>query len=432
MREVLLVMQRELNERVRTRAFVIGTALFPIFMVALLLLPTLNSGSPERRLVIVDEAPAPVGQLFLAALTRPRLDTASTASRRGRNAALRYDVEVVAGPVERVRADLVARMEAEQIDGYVALPSDIRQTGKFQFRSTRIGDPRMMSDLRLAANEAVYTDRLEQAGIDLQRISSLLTPIEMDGGRLDQRGKDAGNAQAGFFFAYIVAMIIYIMIAMYGTGVTRSVLEEKNNRIAEVLVSSMRASHLMAGKILGVGAAVMLQVLIWVVVVVLLVTQSELLAQQFNVDPAALNAVAAHPGTAALLAAYFVLGFLLFAALFAALGAAVTSDQEAQSFQMLFMVPLFLPLLFLLQLTTRPLEPLARTLGLVPFTAPVAMPMRMAAARIPVGEVLLSLALLVITLVLTSWLAGKIYRIGILSTGRRPSVRELLHWIRAT
>jgi ABC-2 type transport system permease protein len=227
-------------------------------------------------------------------------------------------------------------------------------------------------------------------------------------------------------------MVIYMMIAMYGTGVTRSVLEEKNNRIAEVLVSSMRATHLMAGKILGVGSAVLLQVLTWVLLIGLLITQSDWLAQRFNVDPAALNALTAQPGTTALLIAYFVLGFLLFAALFAGLGAAVTSDQEAQSFQMFLMVPLFVPLLFLLQLTTRPLEPLARMLGLIPFTAPVAMPMRMAAARIPNSEIVASLALLVVTLALTAWLAGKIYRIGILSTGKRPSMAELIRWLRTS
>jgi ABC-2 type transport system permease protein len=95
-------------------------------------------------------------------------------------------------------------------------------------------------------------------------------------------------------------------------------------------------------------------------------------------------------------------------------------------------VPLFVPLLFLLHLTTRPLEPLARMLGLIPFTSPVAMPMRMAAARIPTTEIFASLILLLITLALTAWLAGKIYRIGILSTGKRPTLAELMRWLRTT
>jgi ABC-2 type transport system permease protein len=431
MREVVLVLGRELNERVRTRAFAIGTVLFPVFMVAVVLLPTLTGGSRDRTLVVVDEAPAPIGQLFVMSLTRAYPAAVDTLLPDRRGNGTRYHVEVVAGPVDEIRADLVARIEADELDGYVVLPADIRDTAQVQFRSTRVGDPRMLFDIRAAATEAVQADRLARAGLHTANLAELLRPVTIDGGRVDVRGQEAGTAEAGFYFAYIVAMIIYIMIAMYGTGVTRSVLEEKNNRIAEVLVSSMKATHLMAGKILGVACAVMLQLAIWVASVVLLITQSGWLAQQFNIDPSALNAITAQPLSALLLAAYFVLGFLLFAALFAALGAAVTTDQEAQSFQMLFMVPLFVPLLFIMQLTTRPLEPLARTLGMLPLTAPVAMPMRMASARIPLGEVLLSLALLALALLAVAWLAGKIYRIGILSTGRRPSMKELVYWMRA-
>jgi ABC-2 type transport system permease protein len=427
MREVLLVLEREFNERVRTRAFVIGTILFPLFMIAILLLPTVRGGSGTRSIVVVDESPQPIGTLFVTALTRSASNGLTSSRSRG---ALEYRVEVLEGPLDSLRAGLVGRIEAKEIDGYVALPRTIADSGVVQYRSTRLADARMMSDLRMAAGEAVHAYRLARSGVDVQRIAEMLTPVRLDGGRVDAQGEEAGSAQSGFMFAYVVAMIIYIMIAMYGTGVTRSVLEEKNNRIAEVLVSSMRATHLMAGKILGVGAAVILQILIWVAITLLLISQSELLAQQFGLNPAALEAVAAQPGTAAFLGAYFVLGFLLFAALFAALGAAVTSDQEAQSFQMLFMLPLFLPLLFLMQLTTRPLEPLARNLALLPFTAPVAMPIRMAAARIPIAEVVLSLSLLIVTLLVTGWLAGKIYRIGILATGRKPTMRELMRWLR--
>jgi ABC-2 type transport system permease protein len=431
MREIMLVLGRELKERVRTRSFVIGTVLFPVFVLGVMLLPSISRQGKQRQLVVVNEGPDTIAQMFVAALERG-VQTPGDTLRALRRRLNRYQAEIMAGPVERVRAALVARIENERIYGYVVIPANVRDSSSVQFRSTRVGDPTVLRDIRVAASEAVHADRLARAGLNLESVAELLRPVDVNEGRVDVRGEEAGTSQASFFFAYIVAMVIYMMIAMYGTGVTRSVLEEKNNRIAEVLVSSMRATHLMAGKILGVGSAVLLQVLTWVLLIGLLITQSDWLAQRFNVDPAALNALTAQPGTSALLIAYFVLGFLLFAALFAGLGAAVTSDQEAQSFQMFLMVPLFVPLLFLLQLTTRPLEPLARMLGLIPFTAPVAMPMRMAAARIPNSEIVASLALLVVTLALTAWLAGKIYRIGILSTGKRPSMAELIRWLRTS
>lgn len=444
MREMMLVVQREFLERVRTRSFAIGTLLLPIFLVALLVLPSLVGDGGTRRLVVVVEGPQTIATLFVASLNQPpgaglgaglggaSADAPAGATGAGSNGAPRYDVELVAGPVEPLRAGLVARIEAEELDGYVVIPADVRESSRVLFRSTRVPEPSMMRDIRQAATQAVQADRLTRSGLQLDRIAGLLDPVIVDDGRVDRAGSDAGSAQRSFYFAYFVAMIIYFMIAMYGTGVTRSVLEEKNNRIAEVLVSSMDATHLMAGKVLGVTGAVMLQLGIWLASIILLVTQSQWMAQRFGIDPSALSAVTAEPLTTALLIAYFIMGFLLFAALFAALGAAVTTDQEAQSFQMLFMLPLFAPLLFLLQLTTQPLEPLARTLGMLPFTSPVAMPMRMASAPIPLGEVLLSLGLLAVTLAATAWLAGKIYRIGILFTGRRPGLAELGRWIRAT
>ena len=429
MREVLLVLVREFNERVRTRAFVIGTLIFPIFMIAVTLLPSLTGAGKTRRLVVVDEGPPGIARALGAALQRGMVmpgDTQPSARRRVNQ----YAVELISGPVISHRAELIRRIEADSLYGYVVVPADVRDSSRVHFRSTRVGDPGVLRDVRMAATEAVLMDRLEHAGLNMGNVATLVRPVGVDEGRVDERGEEAGSGQASFMIAYLVAFAIYMMIAMYGTGVTRSVLEEKNNRIAEVLVSSMRATHLMAGKVLGVGSAVLLQVIIWIALIALAVTQSDFLAQQFNFDPAALKAVTAQPATTAFLVAYFVLGFLLFAALFAALGAAVTSDQEAQSFQMLLMVPLFVPLLFLLQLTTRPLEPLARTLGLIPFTAPVAMPMRMASARIPLSEIALSLALLVVALAAVAWVAGKIYRIGILSTGRRPTLSELARWVR--
>ena len=430
MREVLLVTQREFNERVRTRSFVIGTALLPLLVLAIVALPGMSSSSSTARVVVVDQAPAPLGDAFVAALNSgflPGLDSVTAGMRR--RGAVPYEVERLRQPLQEVRDELARRLAAEQIDAWVSLPPDLRESARVRLGTRRDAGPELVRDVRAAANDAVQADRLARSGLQVRDIAALLAPVTVEGGS-QAPAAAAPPAQQSFYFAYIVAMIIYLMIALYGTGVTRSVLEEKNNRIAEVLVSSMRATHLLAGKVLGVGSAVLLQVLIWIAAFALMVSQSAWLAARFGISPTALDAVFAAPGTTALLVAYFILGFLLFAALFAGLGAAVTSDQEAQAYQMVFMLPLFVPLVFLLQLTTRPHDSLARLLGLLPFTSPVAMPMRMASARIPTGEVLLSLAVLLLSLGAAAWLAGKVYRIGILATGRKPTMRELVRWLR--
>src|SRR5690606_23129316 len=171
------------------------------------------------------------------------------------------------------------------------------------------------------------------------------------------------------------------------------------------------------GKILGVGSVALFQVLIWAVLIVLLMTQSGAIAARFGVAPDAIRSLGIAPGTVTLLIVYLLLGFFLFASLFAVLGAAVTSEQEAQSLQMLLMLPLFVPLLFMVPLAGDPLGRTAAILGLIPFTAPIAMPIRMAAAPIPSVQIAVSLALLALALAVCVWIGGKIYRIGILSTG---------------
>jgi ABC-2 type transport system permease protein len=421
MRELLLIVKREFRERVRSRAFVIGTIAFPLFMIAIMALPRLTDRrGAERALVVVDEAPGTVGSQFIATLTAPPDDAAQN----------RYTVERVEGPFDAIREQLNARVQAEEIDGYVVLPAAILDDSQVLYRARNIASFTVLRDIRQAASRAAQAERLRLAGLQSDELALLLRPVEVETARITTAGTEGAGAESTFWIAYVVALLIYFMVAFYGMSVLRSVLEEKTTRIAEVLASSVKGMHLMMGKIIGVGAAALLQVGIWATVMVLVLTQSDLLASQFGLPAGMLGTVAIAPLQAVIYLAFFVLGFLLFAAIFAALGATVTSDQEAQSLQMVGMVPLFVPLLFLMQVTTEPLGAIATTLGLVPFTAPIAMPMRMAAAPIPPLEIAGSLLLLAVAVVVVAWLAGKVYRIGILSTGRKPTLVEVVRWLR--
>jgi ABC-2 type transport system permease protein len=187
----------------------------------------------------------------------------------------------------------------------------------------------------------------------------------------------------------------------------------------------------MAGKIIGVGSAAVIQVVIWVAITAVLVKLSPRLGGSFTLPEPALQALNVAPATGLLLFLYFVLGFFLYAAVFAIVGAAVTSEQEAQSVQFLALIPMIAPMMFLQTILNAPLGGVAVALGLIPFTSPVTMPMRMASTRIPALEVAGSLALLALGIVVVAWIAGKVYRVGILSTGKRPSLGELVRWVRS-
>ena len=421
MREILIVLQREFLERVRSRAFLIGTLTFPLLFIALLAMPAVVEDRPEERhIVIVDDAPAGVSDRLVATL-----------SEREEGADV-YQVEVVRGAFEGMRADLNARVLDETIDGWLALPANVLTENRIYFRARNIANRAVLRDLRNAASGAVQAVRLRDAGLDVDEVATLVRPVSVDEAQVTASGEEGGGAISTFIFAYGITFLIYFITFFYSLAVMRSVLEEKTNRISEVLVSSVPASRLLAGKIMGVSAAAILQVGIWAAIVVLAVVSSDALVARFGIPPAVFDAITVPLGVVAQFMAFFLLGFVLYSSLFAALGAAVTSEHEAQSFQFILLIPLILPMLFLTAITGEPTGRIATTLGMIPFTAPVAMPMRIASAPIPAWQVLASLAVIALTAAAVAWLAGKIYRVGMLSTGRKASLKDLGRWLRTT
>ena len=422
MRDVLLITKREFRERVASKSFVIGTLLFPLLMTGMAILPGLAASGSTWKLALVNEAPAGVGSAFTAALTR-------ASESRDDNT---YEVVPVEGTADEARQRLAARIQSKELDGYVVLPADVLRAGMIQFRTRKSGSFAVLRDLRAAGTRTLQAERLKIAGIEASAVAALIAPAQVDEARITVTGEEErGGALSTFLAAYAVAFVIYIMTTLYGVAVLRSVLEEKTNRIGEVLMSTIRASHLMAGKILGVGSAAVAQVLAWAAIAAIVVTQSPRFGDRFTLPPTAIQALQVEPATGVLLFLFFLFGFFLYASVFATVGASVTSEQEAQSVQFIAIIPLISPLLFLQSILNAPLGPVATALGIFPFTAPIAMPMRMASTAVPPLEIAASLVLLVLAIAALSWVAGKVYRVGVLSTGKRPTLAELARWIRA-
>jgi ABC-2 type transport system permease protein len=422
MHDILLIIRREFKERVASRSFVLGTLLFPLLMIGLFVLPRLvGRGGTERTFALVNEASPGVGTAFVAALGR-RAESADDNT---------YRVLPVEGSLEQVRSRLAERVESKEIDGYVVLPADVLTRGEIMFRARNIGSFAVMRDLRSAGSRAVHSERIRQAGIDASAVAALIAPVDVDEAKITATGEQRGGAFSTFMTAYLVAFLIYLMTTLYGVAVMRSVLEEKTNRIAEVLMSTIRAPHLVMGKIIGVSSAAVAQVLIWAAILAIVATQVPRLGPRFAPPESVMAALKVEPMTGILLFLYFLVGFFLYASIFAIVGAAVTSEQEAQSVQFLALIPLIAPMLFLESIMNAPFGPTATILALVPFTAPIAMPMRMASVQVPGFEIAISLALMMAAILVVAWLAGKIYRVGILSTGKRPTLTELARWLRS-
>ncbi|MBA3886893.1 MAG: ABC transporter permease, partial [Acidobacteria bacterium] len=314
MRDVLLIIKREFRERVASRSFVLGTLLFPVLVAGIVLLPRLvGSGGAEWTLAVINEAPAAVGETFASALS-------ATSDAADDNM---YRLIPVDPPLDPVRQQLASQIETRAIDGYVVLPADILTSGTIVFRARNVGGFAVGRDLRRAATLAVQRERLRTAGIDASEVAAIVAPVQLDEARITARGEERGGAMSTFMTAYLVAFLIYLMTTLYGVAVMRSVLEEKTNRIAEVLMSTIRASHLMAGKIIGVGSAAVAQVLIWVAITAVVVSQSDRLGEGFALPEPVMQALRMDLATGVLLFLFFLLGFFLYASIFAMVGAAV-------------------------------------------------------------------------------------------------------------
>jgi ABC-2 type transport system permease protein len=421
MRNVMIIIRREFNERVRTRSFLLGTVLFPVFMVAMIFLPSLiRSGGGERTLVLVDQSPAGIGERVAAALQAPR---------PGKEA-IRYTVERVPGPIDAQRASLNARVEKKEIDGYVVIGPDVLKTSQVAYRARDVTKLQVVQDIGGAVTAAVQQVRLAGSGMTPAQVAELVRDVDVQAARITGDGQERGNLMATLIASYVILFLFVQLITLYGQNAMRSVLEEKNNRIVEVIVSSVKPMHLMAGKVLGLASVVLFQIGIWAAFGALLASQAGFLERRFGISAAAFSAVKMEPSVVAILLVFFTFGFILYAAMYAAAGASVTSEQEAQQLTFPLMLPLFVPMVFIVPVMTDPLGTIARTLSLIPFTSPVVMPMRAVATDVPAWEIAAAIALLVLGMLGVVWIAGKIYRVGILSTGKKPSMGELIRWLR--
>lgn len=420
MNAMWIIFKREFKARVATKAFIIGTLLFPIIMGSLILIPALTGNSTKRTIAVVSEAPPELTDRFVELLGQDRTGKAKTDG-------VVFNVVRTPGTIAENEPALKERVLSKQLDGYVALPADVVAKNEIFYRARNISATAVNSDLQFAANRAIQGERLRAAGIGHDKLTEITKSVELNSGQITKDTFKRGSARSSFMLAYAIAFLVYITIIMQGVGLLRSVLEEKTNRISEIMVSSVRPGYLMAGKILGTGSASMLQVLIWITMVAIAV----IVGSQGFFPPEIVNAFNIAPLDLIALLLFYILGFLLYSALFAAMGSMVNSEQEAQSIQSLGLLPLIIPMVFIVKVINDPLGNVATALSMIPFSAPITMPMRMASETLPAWEILTSLGLLAIGLAAVTWIAGRIYRIGILSTGKKPDMAELMRWIRS-
>ena len=299
-----------------------------------------------------------------------------------------------------------------------------------EFHTRNPGDFQAVSSIRRAVDHAVISRRLSNRGIQIDNLSELVRGVDFTLVKVGKGGESEEKGQT-FLTAVAVAMVLYLTLLVYGIATMRSVLEEKTTRIVEILASSARPFQLLTGKILGVAGVGFTQYLIWTITGALISTYGAAVAAAFR--PGA-SVPQFHIPLSLLIYAvlFFLAGYFLYASLYAAVGAMVSSDQEAQQVQV--PVTLLIVAAFILYpaVMRDPASRLSVVVSLVPFLSPILMIFRIALQTPPFWQIALSLALSIATTIGVVHVAAKIYRVGILMYGKRPSLVELLRWLKYT
>ena len=446
MGKLLVVFRREYLERVRSRWFVIGTLLGPAFLLLIVGAPRLmgdrSEGSRDvARIDVIDATGTALGTRVTNALREkyplsrgPYVRTATAA-------------EV---PIEEDRS--ILRVQRDEVLGALVLDSTTVAGDSVRYAGRNAGSHMDLDAIRNVVRNVVLADQMAGAGIDAKRVEEFShIPLDMHLQKVGDKGIEKGNPIAVILLGYGVALLLYMMIVVYGQAIMRSVLEEKSTRVAEVVVSSVDTDTLLAGKILGVGLVAITQVLSWIVLgAAALIYFPQIMgngdAMAGGPGGAGMNgAMGGASAAAALVKAglpsvplwatvalflCFVLGFIFYASLFAAVGAMVNSQEDVQQAATPVMLLLVSSAIFMGPIMANPTSNLAKTMSILPTSAPIIMPLRMTLVPVPWIEIVGALAGVSSACAAAIWLSGRIYRVGLLMYGKKPTIRELAKWVK--
>ena len=424
MAKLWAITKREYLERVRTKWFIFATIFGPIFFGAMIIIPAVmakrgRATAEFSNTRIIDATTTGIGSRVSEGMVRARPSGSATPE------------VVVVRPSELTQAESTATRQVidKQISGYLVI--DVRTLGGEEIRysgrnATSLGD---MERVRAVVKDALLSQRLEAAGIDSSQVRDLtFIPLRLKTERITDKGR-GGSGTISIIFAGGIAFLLYLSIVLYGQNVLRGVLEEKTTRVAEVVVSSVTPETLLAGKVLGVGAVGLTQQILWVITTVIMFKLRGPLLEKFGINtmPFALPDISI--GLALLLLLFFVLGFVFYSSLYAAVGASVNSEQEAQQAVQPMLILLVATAIFINPILINPTSTLATVMSLLPFSAPIIMPLRLALGSVPWYELAASLIGGALACWGATWLAARIYRVGLLMYGKRPTLREMGRWI---
>jgi ABC-2 type transport system permease protein len=432
--KIYTIIQHEYTSRVKTKSFLISTLLAPVGILLVIAVPmimTLLSMEDTSKKVSVLDKSGEIAERLIA-----------------------MDTDMYQ-PADKPEAELKADVLEGELDGYIIIPEDILESGNVDVYTKSGSNMGFTNALKDHLNLIVKNKRLVIAEVAPEIIQFLEKPLSVESHKITEKGTEEDFSQIYAGLGYILGFVIYILMFIYGAQVMRGVIEEKANRIVEVIASSARPFQIMMGKVLGIGLVGLTQVIAWIVLsAILLYAAGQILpsiagdsqevaqAMQQNAESmqggmssemdflSNFNIPTIPIGLILAFVFYFLSGYFIYSTLFAAVGSAVDQEQDAAQLQTPITIPIIIPILIIFPVMSNPDSTLAVVTSLIPLFSPILMIVRIAATEVPLWQGALSIVLQFLTFFGAMWMASKIYRVGILKYGKKPTFADLYKWLR--
>ncbi|MCA1574971.1 MAG: ABC transporter permease [Acidobacteria bacterium] len=448
MKKLLTIIKREYLTRVNSKAFIFSTILGPIIMLAFMVVPVLIAmmeTGEVTRLAIVDQT----GRIFdrvrdsiineASEGSDPSLpgglpmDMSQSPEERARQAgmAMKGDIKIekvapAGRPLEDLKRELNERVRRKELDGYIVIPPDVLTGKKAEYYGRNVGDFMNSIQIEEGLSRAVNEQRLADTGVDQNLLREMSKRVTLDTFKVSEETEEQDSGEA-FFLVLGVGLLIFIMILMYGGTVLSAVMEEKETRIAEILFSSVRPFPLMLGKLVGVSLVALTQFAIWGLLIggLSIYGVATLKGQGMDLQIPSVSAA-----NVVYFVLFFLIGFFMYASIYAVIGSIVRTYDESQGFLLVAIVPLILSFYLVFPVVRSPESTIAFWASIFPLSSPVIMPVRIISQTLPFWQIGLSLLIGFGTVILLTWLAARIYRIGMLMYGKRATIPEVWRWVR--
>lgn len=415
MNKLFLIIKREYLSRVRKKSFIIMTIITPIIMSAIIVMPILISENNEstKNIAIIDENN----------VTNNFFNETDNIEIKTFNISGSYSSSLI-----------------EDFDAILIVPKKLNDS--FEIHSSKQISFSLQQEISDVLEKNITLINLEKNGIDADLISQSEAKIKLQTKLIDSKGQEKlSSSELSLAFAMLSGFLIYFFIFMYGAMVMRGVIEEKTNRIIEIMISSVKPFQLMMGKIIGIALVGLTQFLFWLIVALIgfslapfLMESSDLIQGEINNSNASLNSVEILNNLPIYslifgFIFYFIAGYFLYGSLFASVGAAVDQETDSQQFMLPLTLPLIVSFIMIQPIIDNPHGDLAYWFSMIPFTSPIIMMVRIPFG-VPIFELILSMTILLIGIVSSIWLSSKIYRVGILMYGKKTSYKEIWKWLK--